>query len=557
MAEDVEYNYTASDKTGPANQSFRRNLKQNADEAEKASKRVENTIGKGIVQLAETVSPKLAAGLADAFTKTGEVGPAILVGGIVAAAPLIGATISGAIIGGIGLGGVVGGFAIAAKDPRVQAQFAAMKHDIGDELKDAATPFVDTSIKGIQQLGGAVKKINFKQIFADSAVNAIPLIDGATDAVQELGGAITDIIHKSGPVVTEIGHEIGAFSGSLADGLESIADNAPAGASALHQIFLLVNGTVSSVFSLVNGLTEVYGAFDKLSGGGPIAILDSFSAASADVQAKAVGMAEGLITAKGAFDDTGQAILTDGEALGTFSQQIDAVASSGHALFDSATNAGAAVDAATAAVKKNGKTLDQNTEKGRANRQALSQVASALVAQTKAAEESGASQEELNGVAGRGRAQFIKLAQQFNLTKGQAEKLATSMGLIPAKKKTDFTANTHDAAGKIKGLQDQIDALKGKSVSINVSVPSSQLARVNNTLNRLGAAGFDARDSFLFAGSPGRDVISRTEAPRPVQVDAFANVTVLLDGKPVQAIARAEANAAVDRASRRQRVGKR
>lgn len=549
---DVEYNYTASDKSGPANESFRRNVKKNADEAEKASSKVGNVIGKGLVQIAETVSPKLAGVLADAFTKTGEVGPAILVGGLVVAAPLIGATVSGAIIGGIGLGGVVGGFALAAKDPRVQASYAAMKKDIGDELTDAAQPFVQTSIHGIGQLGGAIKKINFKQIFADSATNAIPLIDGATTAVEELGGAIADVIHNSGPVVKEIGNEIGQFSGAIAGGLESIADNGPEGAAALHQIFLIVNGTVDSVFSLVNGLTEVYGALSKISGGGPTKLLDEYSAASASVAGRVKEMAQGLVTANGALDENGQAILTDGAALATFSQQIDAVASSGHSLFDSATNAGAAVDAATAAIKKNGHTLEENTEKGRANRQALSNVANALASQTKAAEANGASQQELNRVAGEGRNQFIKLARQFGLTRTQAANLASQLGLIPAKKKTDFTANTHDAAGRIAALQGQINAVHGKTISIDVQARTN---KVNNTLARLGVD-FDARDSFRFAGSADR-MVSRTEAPRPVQVDTYANVTVLLDGKPVRDIARAEATAVVDRSNHRQKVGHR
>jgi hypothetical protein len=553
MARDVEYNYTASDKSGPANESFRRNVKKNADEAEKQSKRVENVIGKGLVQIAETVSPKLAAGLADAFTKTGEVGPAILVGGLVAAAPLIGATISGAIIGAVGLGGVVGGFALAARDPQVQAAAASMKKSISDELQDAATPFVDTSIKGIAELGGAVKKINFKQIFADSAVNAIPIIDGATTAVQELGHAITDIIHNSGPVVKEIGNEIGAFSGAIADGLESIADNGPQGAEALHQIFLLVNGTVSSVFQLVNGLTEVYGALSKISGGGPTKILDEYSAASANVADKVRGMAEGIVTANGAIDANGQVVLTDGAALATFAQQIDAVASAGHSLFDSATQAGAAVDAATAAIKKNGKTLDANTEKGRSNREALSNVASALVATEKAADASGASQEQLNAIAGRGRDQFIKLARQFGLTKTQAANLATEMGLIPAKKKTDFTANTHDAAGRIAALQDQINNVHGKTISIDVQARTN---KVNNQLSRLGVQ-FDARDSFMFARSDGQDVRSRTEAPRQIDVQSTANVTVLLDGKPFRAMAVQAAGDVVDASTRRQKVGKR
>lgn len=308
-----------------------------------------------LAPVVEQESAKLFAGLGDAAV------PA-LIGVGVAASPFIGATIAGAIIGAVGLGGVVGGFALAAKDPRVKAAATKMKTDVGAELKDAAVPFVDTSIKGIGEVGNAIKGINFNQIFRDSAKSAQPVIDGVTTAVEALGHAFTDVIHNAGPVVKEIGDEIGAIGTTLGAGLESLTDNSKQGADALHQLFMVINGTISSVFMLVNGLTEVYGVLDKISGGGPTKVLDELAAANADVKDKAVGVAKAMIDAAdgthhyaSAAEAATAAAKGEKNALDDVATAIKAQTDPVFAVVNAQKDLTTATDAYNTAVKKHGR----------------------------------------------------------------------------------------------------------------------------------------------------------------------------------------------------------
>jgi hypothetical protein len=495
---------------------------------------------------------RVASQVTEAFRGvSGSLGPVVATV-LAASAPAIGATISGAIIGGAGLGGVVGGFLLAAQDTRVQTAFAGMKARILNELKDASTPFVDTTISGIGRIERAVDSIDFEQIFADSAKNAEPVIEGVATAVGDLGGAIEDLIHNSGPAVREIGKEIGALGSAVAGGLDSLSDNSKEGADALSNLFLIINLGVSSVFGLVNGLTEIYGFLRKISGGGLIDTIRGIADAHASVADKATSVAQAFIKSSDSIDQFGQSILTDGDAIATYSQQIEGLASIGQELFNSTTQVGAAIDNVTAAAKKNGKTLDENTVKGRANRDALSGLASSLIAQYQGYVAVNGEGRAANQVAADNRAQFVKLARQFGLTKTQASNLATELGLIPAKKSTSFTANTHDAAGRIEALKEQIASVHGKSVDVIVRASVSR--KVENTLARFGGT-FDATDYFAAAGAG--DGIRRSGGASPVQVDNTTNVTVLLDGQEIRAVARSEAVAVVDRANHRQKVGKR
>jgi uncharacterized protein YukE len=430
-----------------------------------------------LAPVVEKESTKLFAGVSDVAV------PA-LAGLAVAAAPQIGATISGAIIGAVGLGGVVGGFAIAAKDPRVKQAASSMKTAIGDELKDAATPFVNTSIKGISQVGGAVKRINFGQIFQDSAKNAIPLIDGATDAVEKLGGAIENVIHNSGPVVTEIGHELSAFSGVLADGLNSLADNGEQGAEALHQLFLVVNGTVSAVFSLVNGLTEVYGALDKISGGGPTHLLDVWAASTANVADKSRDLAQALVDeGVPAMNDFGDAVLTDGASLNELADAADRAAQAQLGLFGDATAVAKAEDAATEAAKKNGRTLDEHTKKGQANRDALTTLGGALIRNAEDYRDLNGVGPKTDAVMASNRKAFLRAAEGMTTSHQAAVDLTNAIFGIPAKKSPVVHASV-TGKEKLDELGHRIQGINSKSVTVSVSVTGEE--RLDTLGHRIG-----------------------------------------------------------------------
>lgn len=559
MARDVEFNYTASDKTGTAATSAQRRIKQTADSAQKENDKLSSNLAKGVVSLANTVSPKLGQALTRGFASAAEVGPQLLVGGIVAAAPLAASLLSAAVIGGVGAGGIVGGFALAAKDPRVTASFADMKGRISEELTDAAKPFVDVSIEGIGKIGSAVEAVHFDKIFAKSAQNAEPLIDGVASAVRELGGAVEVVIDKSGPVFDQLGASITELSTHTADFLQDIAGGSEGAAAGLKDVTDTVDTLLDVLGPSIEGLTKLYGLLSKIGVTGhllsallgPIGLIGDGLKSAGIIGEKSSGQ---MTLAKKGLDSVAVAAAAGADPLATFTDQVDKLASSGRSLFDSTTQVGAALDAVTTAAEKNGKTLDASTSKGRANRDALSQLAGALVGNYDAYVKLNGEGAKSNGIAASNRSQFVKLAGQFGLSKSAADRLASSMGLIPAKKKTDFTANTHDAEARAEALREKINGIPiSKTVRVTlVANVNAAVSKINNALSGFGHL-FDASNSFAFA-APGS---SSAEPARQVQVSSDVTSNLFLDGSLVYANTKHQVRASSKRDAWRGKVGRR
>ena len=103
-------------------------------------------------------------------------------------------------------------------------------------------------------------------------------------------------------------------------------------------------------------------------------------------------------------------------------------------------------DAATAALKANGKTLNITTEKGRENRGSLLSLAEAAHDVVSAMAEKGESITSVTAAMSEQRKEFIKMARRFGLTSKEAAAMADRLGLIPSKTKTLLTAERTDSA---------------------------------------------------------------------------------------------------------------
>lgn len=106
----------------------------------------------------------------------------------------------------------------------------------------------------------------------------------------------------------------------------------------------------------------------------------------------------------------------------------------------------AALDRAAAALKKNGKTLNINKEKGRENRSALLDLAQAAHEATFAMADLGRPISAIVDRMKEQRAEFIKMARAMGLTKKEAQALADKWGLIPSQVKKILTKQAKDVA---------------------------------------------------------------------------------------------------------------
>lgn len=129
----------------------------------------------------------------------------------------------------------------------------------------------------------------------------------------------------------------------------------------------------------------------------------------------------------------------------------------------------AAVDDAREAVKENGRTLDINTEKGRANQQALDAIADSGWRMVESAREQGASQEELRGKMREAREAFIQAAVQMGVSREKARELANQLGLIPKNINSTVTVEAGGALSAVDQVRRALAGVNSKTVSLFVN----------------------------------------------------------------------------------------
>ncbi|WP_281711101.1 phage tail tape measure protein, partial [Dermacoccus nishinomiyaensis] len=131
----------------------------------------------------------------------------------------------------------------------------------------------------------------------------------------------------------------------------------------------------------------------------------------------------------------------------------------------------AAIDAATDALKENGRTLDITTEAGRKNQEALDGIASQAGEWASSVLKATGDQQQANAILADGREQYIRTAQAMGMTKEQAERLADQLIKIDGQNTVDVKVNGVEAAiYGVNSLGEQVIRLKGTSLEIPASV---------------------------------------------------------------------------------------
>ena len=156
--------------------------------------------------------------------------------------------------------------------------------------------------------------------------------------------------------------------------------------------------------------------------------------------------------------------------------------------YEAQTQLQESIQSLTDSLTENGNTLDINTEQGRANRDALSGLASQAMDTAQAILEEGAATGDMTGATEQARASlenartaFVNaavaagmtqadaeaLATQFGLTGGKADELASSINNIPNGKTVSVSApGLDDAIVKSMTLKDKLAALQSKTITI-------------------------------------------------------------------------------------------
>lgn len=528
MARDAEIDIVANDKTSKGVNSARKNMEGLEKDTHKILKRIGDLpLGAIGGQLGNSLAKSVAKGLAPVAEYAVPILGAIGVG----AAPFIAASISGAILGGVGIGIAGIGLAVAAQDARVQAAFKGVGESLKKRLFDAGGAFVEPAIDGINTIKKAIDTIDIEGLFRNSARFVQPLADGVAKAMESLGNGIESLVANAGPSIDAIADGIAGIGKAVGDGLTSLSDNAESSASALRLLFGIISTSITYVSTMVNVLTELYEIGQKI--GADTAFRLFLKGMGADLDAVGENgrkAGSGTFGAAGGIQAAGDAASAAAAPIKTVAEQLHDAADAGRSLYDSQTSAAEALKRATDAFKENGKTLSTNTAKGRENRTALSNLASALTRQYEETVKVNGAGRVADQVATANRASFIKLATQLTGSASKARALADQLLGIPKKTDTKATLNKTSASAAAAAYKKQLDNIPRSITTVvtiarRVTGSTASDSAIKSALNKQNFS-----SSQYFAESPGSNKGVRAEPT----LSATIENTFYLDGELIQ-----------------------
>ena len=425
------------------------------------------------------------------FAKPHIAGPLITVAA--AAAPFIGATLGAGIASSAGLALMSGGITLALKDPEIQAQAKKTGKAIGERLEGFAEPFKVELLDALDQAERSFAAWDpyLRRLGHSTSAMIEPLSTGLTGLVTRALPGLDRMMARMGPLWQSIGDELVMIGRDVGRVFDMLSDNGAEFAVAMNLALTLVRGSILAIGMVINGLTEAFGwVIDRVAELSQWAV--QFGTALANVPGPLGAVGDGLRwvgeqsaagipkweawknAARGAGDTTlgtaiASATLTERQRLLNMSMEAAIVkAGSLKAAFDLLTgvklsarqaesNYQAAIDAVSASMKENGKTLDLSTAKGRANDTVIRGLVDSIGAKAQAAYDdkmatgdAAGAQAAATKVYQDGRAQLVKNLTAILGNAAAAEKMADEVYGIPKTWHTKTSADTSGAKGAIQ-----------------------------------------------------------------------------------------------------------
>ena len=425
---------------------------------------------------------------------------------------------------------------LSKKAPKTAAAVQGLGRALGGLV--VAGAIVGQFSDGIEQIGS--EKLTGRLLDSADAVEALNNawskgsgLDGRVDSqIRSLGDALRVSLDPS--FVNQVNNGIGSFFGIFTG--DNMSDIAVA-KSRLSELDGVLAGLVTS--GNADEAARQFAAYEReaKAAGFTTEQLESLfpgyteAVAAAGNQSKLAGddmagMGTDAQTAEDAVSDLSDAIRGLGDAL----------------LQQEASQDGyeASLDAVNEALKENGRTLDASTEKGRANRAALRDLANSTQEWAAAELEAGASTTKVQGILDRGRAKWVAhrdaLGQNRAETRRLADELFSIDGLEP---KANVDVNTKAAKKKADDFKAAITGMDGQSASVSVKEEgaSESKTRVSGLIDEInGLFGKDVK------------VTESGASPSKARVLAFNTSIRDLSGKTVT-VSEAGATAATARAA--------
>lgn len=537
-------------------------------------------LGKDLQKAGEEGGSIFSSGI-QGVLKTPVVGPAIaaaLVGAVAIAMPAIGAVAASGLVLAFGAGLAGLGIVFATKAEAVKAVWSKTLGEMGSQMRVLSKPFESTliSMAGVAKRTFATFKPELDKAFKTIAPAVTRFGDQLGKALGKLAPAIGPLSDAFGGVLDALGPALQSALGNVSQGLIKLAESVKKSPSGIADLVRGAGDLIKATLDIITSLNDANGAFKDITGGiSAVDVIMGFATSSV----KTLGAVLGAITGPTKLLDKGLQKLgithketatwtdrataaTDAEAAAQkkaaspaqvladkFNRQKTATDNLIQSMFKlqnlalglsgAEINFQQSIDDATAAVKTNGKNLDINTQKGRDNRTALNNIATAANTQTQALIDGGKGWQAADTSAATSRQSFIKVATQMGLTRGEAKKLADKLIAIPPKKNVALSVSgAAKAKGDVDRLATSIAALKNRTVYVNMV--QSNIGGVPAGIKAPGRAsgGPVAAGRTYLVGEKGPELLTMGSTPGNVtpnhQLGGDTKIYITIDGQQLQ-----------------------
>lgn len=518
-------------------------------------------LGGGIISGATQGASKVGKILSDGLGNIGPAGPVVgaaIVGMVALAAPLAGAALAGGLTAGVAMAGIGIGIAAAIRQPAVKGALMGLKHDASDILDDIGKDWEPTMLSAIASVRGDMRGIGteLRTALAPAKAYVQPLLDGFMSLVRNALPGFNNLLREAGPVINVLKDGLGEIGDALSDAFTDLSGSTDEAAAGLQSMVFFVADMIRAGASVIAWLAEAYritvdwgvtwlGWMSHLPGVGDVFkgwqddlkdIQDTAHGAARGLEGTTTGM-DGLASTTSRASQSNEAMATRQRILnGTMAQGADAATDlkgAMDALNGAAMNAEQteiafedAIDAATKSIKDNGKTLDANTDKGRANRTALlnlaragQQHAQAVYDQTAATKGTSAAEGAAARAYANSREKLIQTRMAMGNSRSEAVAYANKIMAIPKGWTTTIKANNSGAKATIAETRRMLNGIPDEVVNIamritgakNASAAAAAIRKNMATGGPVTGPGLKGVDSELRLLAPGEHVLTDKE----------------------------------------------
>lgn len=464
-------------------------------------------MAEGAAVLGKSAASSMSLAMGRGMSSSGAGGAAILAG-VSTLTALIGPLIGAAVLGGAGTAGIVGGVVAASSDSRVKSAFGELTDVASRAWKHVGATFAPAVIPEIQKVSRAIDLLlrgDLGAAIGDAAKLIGPLTDGIIGMVQKMMPGIREAISAAGPIFDVLARELPELGEKFGNLFRTAADNAPQAAAALTMLLdaigVLVD-IIGTAISFGSGLFEVLINIGIVAADALILLMEIGSFGSYDSNTHWIGdMRKGLVSLRDGMNETVPAVHSTVASFRTMNISASALSGSLGEIVSSlkeilgvnmsareaSRQMEAAIDDATEAFKKNGKTIDDNTAKGRANNAAIDSLISSSNEQMEANAKQGATLQELTGTYNSNRATIMKTAIQMGYTKEAAQQLTNKLLATPKLVHTDAELESAEALRKIREFNSKLNSIDQYiPVTVHTTYSSSGNARQQAPFREMG-----------------------------------------------------------------------